>query len=152
MQKSRKTLKESSESAKLAGTIVEGILKKKGKQVKSLNLSTLDNAVCNYFVICHGTSSTQVEAIADSVLDEVSKADGGKPWHKEGFENAEWILLDYVDVVVHIFNEDTRSFYNLESLWADAEVREYNDDKDDKGSKTVSGKKAGHNGRRKTNK
>lgn len=127
MQKSRIRKKETNESAQLADTIAEGILKKKGKHVVSLDLSKLGNAVCNYFVICHGTSTTQVDAIADSVLEEVVKAGGGKPWHKEGFENSEWILLDYVDVVVHIFNEDTRSFYNLESLWADAEVKEYNE-------------------------
>lgn len=125
MRNSRIPKKDINESAKLADTIAEGILKKKGKRVVSLDLSKLGNAVCNYFVICHGTSTTQVEAIADSVFEEVAKAGGGKPWHKEGFENSEWILLDYVDVVVHIFNEDTRSFYNLENLWADAEVKEY---------------------------
>ena len=127
MHKSRMPKKESSESAQLTETVVEGILKKKGANVITLDLSKLTNAVCNYFVICHGTSKTQVEAIADSVLDEVSKAGAGKPWHKEGFENAEWILLDYVDVVVHIFDEDTRSFYNLESLWADAVIRKIKD-------------------------
>lgn len=127
MHKTRIPKKESSESAQLTETVVEGILKKKGANVVTLDLSKLTNAVCNYFVICHGTSKTQVEAIADSVLEEVNKAGGGKPWHKEGFENAEWILLDYVDVVVHIFDEDIRSFYNLESLWADAVIREVKD-------------------------
>lgn len=119
--------KAQNETDKLASVIIEGILKKKGVNVVALNLTKLANAVCSYFIICHGTSKTQVGAIADSVLDEVTKAKGGKPWHKEGFENAEWILLDYVDVVVHIFTEDTRSFYNLESLWADAEIQEYKD-------------------------
>ena len=119
--------KESNETSKLASVIVEGILKKKGLNVVSLNLSKLANAVSSYFIICHGTSKTQVEAIADSVLNEVIQKNGSKPWHKEGFQNAEWILLDYVDVVVHIFNEDTRSFYNLEGLWADAEIQEYKD-------------------------
>ncbi len=144
--------KESNESNQLADMIAEGMLKKKGKNVVSLDLSKLTNAVCNFFVICHGTSKTQVEAIADSVLDEVSRGDGGKPWHKEGFENAEWILLDYVDVVVHIFDEDTRSFYNLESLWADAEFREYSDKSMKQSGIHETGKKAGHNGRRKANK
>jgi ribosome-associated protein len=119
--------KRSNDSAQLADTIVEGILKKKGIHVVALDLSKLTNAVCSYFVICHGTSRTQVEAIADSVLAEVISSGEGKPWHKEGFENAEWILLDYVDVVVHIFNENTRAFYNLEGLWADAEKREFKD-------------------------
>ena len=133
MNKLRKLHKESDDSSQLASIIVEGILKKKGRDVKTLDLSKLGNAVCNYFVICHGTSKTQVEAIAGSVLEEVLRADGSKPWHKEGFENAEWILLDYVDVVVHIFDEDTRSFYNLENLWADAEIREFEDDQGNKG-------------------
>jgi len=119
--------KESNESAQLATIIAEGILKKKGENVIVLNLSKLPNAVSNYFVICHGSSKTQVEAIAESVLEGVTKAKAGKPWHKEGFENTEWILLDYVDVVVHIFLEETRSFYNLESLWADAEIEEIKD-------------------------
>lgn len=119
---------ESQDSARLTARIVEGILKRKGQNVKSLDLTKLTNGVCDYFVICHGNSKNQVEAIADSVMEEVQKSDGGKPWHKEGFENAEWILLDYVDVVVHIFIEETRSFYNLEGLWADAPIKEYSDD------------------------
>ena len=122
--------KQSKESAHLKTIIVEGILKKKGKNVIALNLTKLPNAVSNYFVICHGSSKTQVEAIAESVLDGVMKANAGKPWHKEGFENAEWILLDYVDVVVHIFMEETRLFYNLEGLWADAEIEAFKEIKE----------------------
>jgi ribosome-associated protein len=80
-------------------------------------------------VICTGTSSTQVESIADSVEDVVRKSLGDKPWHKEGFENAEWILLDYVNVVVHIFQDQARMFYNLEKLWDDATVKKYLGDK-----------------------
>jgi ribosome-associated protein len=127
MEKKRKPRLDNEGSAGLAAAIAEGMLKKKGSGVVTLDLSKLNNAVCNYFVICHGTSRTQVEAIAESVQEEVIKHKGGKPWHKEGFENAEWILLDYVDVVAHIFNEDTRSFYNLESLWADADIKEFKD-------------------------
>ncbi len=127
MDKKRKPRPDDGGSARLAATIAEGMLKKKALGVMTLDLSKLNNAVCNYFVICHGTSRTQVEAIADSIQEEVVRSDGGKPWHKEGFENAEWILLDYVDVVAHIFNEDTRSFYNLENLWADADIRVFED-------------------------
>lgn len=87
-----------------------------------MNLKNIQNAVTDYFIICHGTSSTQVEAIADSIEFEVKKITGIKPWHKEGFQNAEWILLDYADVVVHIFQEKIRAFYQIESLWADAEI------------------------------
>ena len=122
-------LKKRNESAELADVIVEGILKKKGQGVVSLNLTKLPNAISNYFIICHANSKVQVEAIADSVLDETIKEKKAKPWHKEGFENAEWILLDYVDVVVHIFQDETRKFYNLEGLWADAEIQAYDDNK-----------------------
>lgn len=120
--------KDNNNSKKLTEVIVEGILKKKGHEVVSLNLTHLPNAVCDYFILCHGNTKVQVEAIAGSVLDETIRELGAKPWHKEGFENAEWILLDYVDVVVHIFKEEARWFYNLEKLWADAKVLKYADD------------------------
>ncbi|MBN2174873.1 MAG: ribosome silencing factor [Bacteroidales bacterium] len=118
--------KKKSDSEILSETIVRAIQEKKGNDIISLNLSKIPNAVSNYFILCHGASKVQVEAIADSVVEEVSKTGGGKPWHREGFENAEWILLDYVDVVVHIFQEHTRLFYNLEGLWADAVKTEFN--------------------------
>ena len=112
-------------SEKLTQSIIQGIQEKKGKEIISLNLTKLPNSVSNYFVICHGNTKIQVEAIAEAVEEIVRKKIADKPWHKEGFENAEWILLDYVDVVVHIFQESTRSFYNLEKLWADAEIKKY---------------------------
>ena len=114
-----------SNSEKLTQSIVHGIQEKKGQDIISLNLSNLTNSVSNYFVVCHGNTKVQVEAIADAVEENVRNKIGDKPWHKEGFENAEWILLDYVDVVVHIFQESSRTFYNLEKLWADAEIKEY---------------------------
>ncbi len=120
-------VKKSNEAVKLLEKVIEGILKTKGLKVVSLNLTKLPNAVSNYFVICHGTSKIQVEAIANSVLEETFQANDSKPWHKEGFENAEWILLDYVNVVVHIFLEETRAFYNIEKLWADAEIKVYDE-------------------------
>ena len=113
------------ESEILKDIIIKGILEKKGKDIISLNLTKLPNAVCNYFILCHGNTKIQVEAIAESVEEKVIKGVRAKPWHKEGFENAEWILIDYVDVVVHIFQEHTRMFYNLEELWADAEIKKY---------------------------
>jgi len=115
-------------SEKLVQSIIQGIQEKKGKGVIGLNLTKLNNSVSNYFVICHGNTKVQVEAIAESVEENVRKKLSDKPWHKEGFENAEWILLDYVDVVVHIFQENTRTFYNLEKLWADAEIKEYDNE------------------------
>lgn len=115
------------ESKALKNMVVQGIKEKKGMDIVSLNMEKVAGAVCSYFVICHGTNRNQVEAIADSVVEEVRKKTGAKPWHKEGFENAEWILLDYVDVVVHIFLERTRVFFDLEKLWADAELKKYSD-------------------------
>jgi ribosome-associated protein len=85
-----------------------------------LDFTGMKGTVCDAFVICHGSSRTQVEAIADHVIEEVKKQTGQNPWHKEGFENAEWILIDYSDVVIHIFQEERRRFYNIEQLWADA--------------------------------
>ncbi|MBK7030754.1 MAG: ribosome silencing factor [Bacteroidales bacterium] len=105
----------------LADIIVKGMQERKAIEIVKLNLGKVPNSITDYFVICHGNSRTQVEAIADSVQAEVKKAVGYNPWHKEGHENAEWILLDYFDVVVHIFLEESRSFYKLEKLWADAE-------------------------------
>jgi ribosome-associated protein len=102
--------------------VIKGIQEKKGHHIVDIDLSKIQNAVCNNFVICHGESKRQVEAIADSVQEYVRIYAGEKPWHKEGFENAEWILLDYADVVVHVFNIEARKFYNLESLWADAQI------------------------------
>lgn len=103
--------------------IVEGILDKKGIEIVDIDLTRIGNSICDNFIICHGTSRRQVEAIAESVEKTVNESIGEKPWHKEGFQNSEWILLDYVDVVVHVFNEQTRKFYNLEGLWADAQIK-----------------------------
>ena len=105
----------------LADIVVNGMLERKALEIVKLNLTKVPNSITDYFVICHGNSRSQVEAIAESVESEVKKAVGANPWHKEGFENAEWILLDYFDVVVHIFLQESRSFYKLEKLWNDAE-------------------------------
>ncbi len=113
--------KKKNDSVELTNAVIEGMQKKRGLDIIRLDFEKIPNAMCKFFVICHGTSKTQVDSIADSV-DEVVKATIGlNPWHKEGYENAEWILLDYVDVVVHVFMEQTRVFFNLEDLWADAE-------------------------------
>lgn len=114
-----------SETEILAGYVAEGLADKKGKDIVLLDLKNVENAVAGFFIVCHGTSRPQVEALADSVRVNVGKKLGVKPWHHEGFENAEWILLDYVDVVVHIFRKESRDFYQLEKLWADAEVTNY---------------------------
>ena len=107
---------------------VETMKEKKGKEIISLDLKNITTAVTDYFLICHGTSKTQVDAIANGIWERVKKDCGTNPYNKEGFENSEWILLDYVDVVIHIFLDSTRSFYQLEELWADAKITVYNDE------------------------
>ena len=106
----------------LTETIIRGIQEKKGHDIVSIDLREIHNAVCDFFVICHGDSDRQVSAIANAVEDETREQLGEKPWHREGLENSEWVLLDYVSVVVHIFHKDAREFYSLEKLWADAKI------------------------------
>jgi ribosome-associated protein len=113
-----KKKKETSE--KLLSTIVDAIVEKKGVDIVSLELGKLPNAICKYFVICNADSTTQVSAIADNVEDRVIEHCAEKVWQKGGYENSIWIILDYVDVVVHIFQTEWRQFYKLEGLWADA--------------------------------
>ena len=102
--------------------IVKGIQEKKGQDVVILDLTGIGNAIADYFIICTGSSDTQVDAISDSVEKEVLEGAKEKPWHREGIQNKEWILLDYVNVVVHIFKTNIRSFYGLEDLWGDADI------------------------------
>jgi len=109
---------------KLADAVVDGILEIKGKNITVMNLQSIHNRVCDYFIICQADSNTQVNAIAESIQEVVRKTTGDKPYRSEGFENSEWILIDYVTVVVHVFQSEVRDFYNLESLWADAEIKE----------------------------
>lgn len=111
-------------SDELAAAIVHGIQERKGEKIVQLNLQGVDGAVTDYFIICEAQSSTQIGAIKDSVEDEVKKQLGDKPWHIEGTQNGEWVLVDYVNVVVHIFDPETRDFFNLEGLWADAERKD----------------------------
>jgi len=120
--------KTKSNTKEIVRAAVEGILKKKGNDLVSLDLTEIENSVCKYFVICHGDSNTQVSALADSVLETVREETGEKVWHKEGLNNATWVLLDYSDVVVHIFQKEYRDFYKLEELWADAKLTEHNDE------------------------
>ena len=94
--------------------IIKGIDEVKGQDVEILDLREIENTVCDYFIICNGTSNTQVNAIVNSIQKTVSKALKDKPWHVEGSDNAEWILLDYVHVVVHVFQKHIREFYDIE--------------------------------------
>ena len=109
----------------LIETIVEAISDKKGKNIVSLDLSGFDGAICSNFVVCNADSPTQTSAIADSVEDKVHEVLGEWPWRVEGKQTGLWVAMDYVDVVVHIFQSDLRDFYKLEELWADAPMVKY---------------------------
>ena len=102
--------------------IIEGLQVKKGKEIINIDLRKLDYAPCDNFIICHGDSVTQVKALAESVEEKVSFTDQGHLNHREGLENARWILLDYGSVVVHIFQREDREYYKLEDLWGDADI------------------------------
>lgn len=102
--------------------ILQGMEEVKGQEIRLLDLREIENTVCDYFIICNGTSNTHVNAIVGSVQKTVSKAIKDKPWHVEGSENAEWILMDYVNVVVHVFQKHIREYYDIEGLWGDAKV------------------------------
>ncbi len=108
---------------KLVSAAIKGLQEKKGREIASLDLRNLKNAVTDYFVVCHAASRTNVLSLAAAAEEAIHKATGESPWHREGFENAEWVLLDYVNMVVHIFLEDARTFYGIERLWADADIK-----------------------------
>ncbi|MEP5253550.1 MULTISPECIES: ribosome silencing factor [Winogradskyella] len=106
----------------LITAIIGGIEEVKGKEITILDLREIENTVCDYFIVCEGSSNTQVNAIVNSVQKQVSKSLKDKPWHVEGTDNAEWVLMDYVNVVVHVFQKHIREFYDIEELWGDAKV------------------------------
>jgi len=106
----------------LIAVILKAIDEVKGVDIQLLDLREIENTVCNYFIICTGTSNTHVNAISGIIQKQVSKLTKEKPWHVEGEGNDEWVLLDYVNVVVHIFQKQTREFYDIESLWGDAKT------------------------------
>jgi ribosome-associated protein len=107
--------------------IIEGIQEKKGKKIVTIDLTELEGLVYNHFVICEGDSTTHVSAIADSVRDYVRKNAKTKPFASDGFQNAQWIVFDYGDILVHIFLREAREFYRLENLWSDAKMAEIDD-------------------------
>ena len=111
----------------LVKTITEGIQEKKGKDIVVADLTEIEDTICKYFVICEGNTPTQLAAITESVYDYVRKETGEKPFGVDGLRNSQWVALDYSDVLVHIFLPETREFYNLENLWADAKLTEIPD-------------------------
>lgn len=109
-------------SEKLSDAVVRGMQEKKASDIVVLDLRKVKNAVADFFVVCSGGSDTQLDAIAESVDEEVYKETKQNPWHQEGKTNKEWLLIDYVDVVAHIFKKDKREFYSIEELWGDAQI------------------------------
>jgi len=114
--------KENISADQLISVIISGIEDVKGKEINILDLRDIENTVCDYFIVCEGTSNTQVNAIVNSIQKKVSKELKDKPWHVEGENNAEWVLMDYVNVVVHVFQKHIREYYDIESLWGDAKT------------------------------
>lgn len=108
----------------LTDAVIKGLQDRKAKEIKVLDLTALSGAVADIFVVCQGDSSTQVEGLARSVEETVEKETGEIPAHLEGTKNAQWVLIDYISVVVHIFQPEQRQFYGIERLWADADIRE----------------------------
>lgn len=125
VKKSRKlvNINKGSSLSTLLDAIVDGILEKKGEDVVSIDIKHIQNNIAENFIICHAESKPQILAIADSIEEQVLKSTGEKPISKEGYTNCEWLILDYFNVVVHIFQKDKRDFYGLERLWADGIVR-----------------------------
>ena len=111
----------------LSEVIVKGMQEKKAKNIVKIDLSHVNEAAADYFVVCHGDSDRQVKSIADSVEEETLKALGEKPRRSEGHGENRWVLLDYTDVVVHVFQKDVRSFYEIEDLWHDGKFTNYED-------------------------
>lgn len=120
--------KKAESGAILAEIAVKGMQEKKAKSIVKIDLRKLNLSIADFFVICHAESDKQIDAIADSVEEEIRKATGEKPFSREGFQLSDWIILDYIDVVVHIFNREKRNFYDLEDLWSDGIQKHYVDE------------------------
>jgi len=119
--------KKKQDSEKLADLVVKGMQEKKASDIVVMDLRQVKNAVADFFVLCSGNSDKQLSAISDSVDEVVYKDLKENPWHSEGRNNKEWMLLDYISVVVHIFKKDRREFYALEKLWGDAKTTQIED-------------------------
>ena len=116
--------KKKADSEKLSKAIVSGMQEKKASDIVVMDMREIKNAVADFFIICSGASDKQLDAIAGSVDDEVYKKMKENPWHMEGRSNKEWVILDYITVVAHIFRKDKRAFYSIERLWGDAIITE----------------------------
>jgi ribosome-associated protein len=112
----------------LLENIINAIQDVKGKEIISLDLRKIDSAICKYFVICTGTSNTHVNSIESNIKKTISRDLGEKPFHIEGNNVGEWVLMDYSDIIVHVFQEKTRAFYNIEDFWGDAKFKNYKEE------------------------
>jgi ribosome-associated protein len=119
--------KRKADSEKLSKAVVKGMQEKKATDIVVLDLRNVKNAIADFFVLCSGGSDKQLDAISESIDEQVYKAVKENPWHTEGKNNKEWMLLDYINVVAHVFRKDRRQFYALEKLWGDAEITEIED-------------------------
>jgi ribosome-associated protein len=113
-------------NSKIFKTIIRAIQDKKGEQIVSLDLRKIPEAVADYFIVCEATNQPQIRAIADSIEDQVKEHCGENPYHYEGKQNLQWVLMDYVNIVVHIMLPEQRKFYKLEEMWSDAVLEEHN--------------------------
>lgn len=114
-------------NSKIFKTIIRAIQDKKGEQIVSLDLRKIPEAVADFFIVCEASNQPQIRAIADSVISEVKEKVGENPYHHEGKSNLQWVLIDYVNIVVHVMMPDSRKFYKLEEMWSDAALEEHND-------------------------
>lgn len=124
----KKTIKRLTKSSKIIKTIIAAIGEKKGQKIVSLDLRKINEAVADFFIICEAGNAPQIRAITDSVIDKVSKGCNERPFHQEGQQQLQWVLIDYVNVVVHIMHPDSRRFYRLEEMWSDAVLAEHDNE------------------------
>lgn len=118
----KRPVKDTNDGLSIALTLAQGMAEKKAEDIKILDMRDVAGASSDFFVISHATSDKQVEAIADSAEEELFEATKERPWHREGYENLEWVLLDYINVVAHVFQKEKREFYAVEDLWGDAKI------------------------------
>ena len=121
----KKTATRLTKSSKIIKTIISAIQEKKGEQIISLDLKKINEAVADFFIICEAGNPNQVRAIAENIEDKVKEICGESPYHHEGYSKLQWVLIDYVNVVVHVMHPETRKFYKLEEMWSDAQMTEH---------------------------
>lgn len=123
----KKSVTRLTRNSKIFKSIIKAIQNKKGEQIVSLDLRKIPEAVADFFIICEASSQPQIRAIADSITSDVKDKTGENPYHHEGKAQLQWVLIDYVNIVVHVMMPETRKFYKLEEMWSDAQLEEHND-------------------------